>query len=101
MAQEPVLSEAKPAAGVPTVLYVTQQGQTAQGTVFCMNQNPMKYGDAISVALRIIRACRDLGIEVVRDLLAPGQLERAAGRALRSGLIIQIDIVIAQRSWRR
>jgi hypothetical protein len=51
MAQEPVLSEVKPTAGVPTVLYVTQQGQTAQGTVFCMNQNPTKYGDAISVAL--------------------------------------------------
>jgi len=51
MAQEPILSEVKPTAGIPAVLYTTPHGRTAQGTVFCMNQNPTEYGDAISVAL--------------------------------------------------
>lgn len=49
MSSNPILIDAKPSAANTTVLFSTAPGQTASGTVFCMNQGTDI--DRVSVAL--------------------------------------------------
>ena len=47
----PILSELKPVAGTETNLYSTDVGQTANGTVFVMNQGSAVDFDRVRVAM--------------------------------------------------